>query len=1013
MNLPRFSVNNPHFTIIVFIVLISMGIYGVLDMPSSEDPPINPPMATVVLIYPGASPIDLEGMVVDHLEEAINEIENIKELNVDIENGLVVLQVEFEAGEDPDDKYEKIHEKLNEVRPKLPKEIHKIIVEKVTTSNVAVLQLALVSETLSYRELYDLADEIKNIIERIRGVKSAEIEGSTEEIVSVELDLEKLAQYRIPLTRVFNSIASRSANIPGGFITLGRRRFNIQTSGDYGSLEEIENTIIALVGDAPVYLKEVAKVSFGYKDHLYKTRFNGRRCLFLPITQKDDSDIFELTATVKSRLPQLRAALPQGASLEVGFDQSRNVAKRVKEFVSNLLLGIVLVGLVVFLAISMRTALIIMIAIPSSFLIGLGFLDLFGFGLQQITIGGLIIALGLLVDNSIVVTENIVHCMKWGKMGIKQASIEGTAQVAWPIFSSTVTTALAFLPIALMPGMVGDFIRSLPITVVLTLGASLFLALTFTPFLSSKIITAGKGHRPNIFQRMLIKFINSYYHRALSWSMGHTRTVLGLTLLVFLISLSLFPLVGVSFFPKAEKPQFLINVELPSGTSIETTDKFVRYVEGVLASRPEVENYMSNVGMGNPRIYYNTGRKRENAYFGQILVQVHDRELGKLPGLIKDLRARFADFPAGRIEIKELQQGPPVEAPIAIKVIGNNLNVLSQIAADVEEMIRSTRGTININNPLRFSSTDLSIKINHEKASMLGISSLEIDRTVRTAIAGMPASTYRDEEGDAYDIVLRLPVNNDPGLDDFDRIYLNSYSGEPITLRQVAGIEFKRGYQRINHFNLERSVTVTADIAGRNVNEATTEVLEKLKAYHWPPNYQYYVGGELESREESFGGMERAVLIALVSIFGVLILQFRSFLQPLIIFTAIPLAVIGAIVALLVTGYNFSFTAFLGLTSLMGIVVNDSIILVDYANVLRKEEKELSEAVLLASKTRFMPVIITSITTIGGLLPLTLQGGSLWGPMGWAIIGGLSTSTILTLVVVPVLYTTIASKRPV
>jgi multidrug efflux pump subunit AcrB len=338
-------------------------------------------------------------------------------------------------------------------------------------------------------------------------------------------------------------------------------------------------------------------------------------------------------------------------------------------------------------------------------------------------------------------------------------------------------------------------------------------------------------------------------------------------------------------------------------------------------------------------------------------------------------------------------------------VLGNNLEVLRDASRDVEEIIFSTPGAINIDNPLSTSKTDLQVAIKREKAGMLGIALVDIDRTIRACIAGMTIAKYRDSEGKEYNIVVRLPIDRKPSISDFDKIYVSSAIGTPVPLKQVASIEFRLSPQEIIHYNLERSVTITADVpSGYSVDKVTQEIISKLDQYNWPKGYRYYAGGELESREESFGGMGQAAIIAMIAIFAVLVLQFRSFSQPLVVFSALPLAVIGSIIALLITGYSFSFTAFIGLTSLIGIVVNNSIILVDYTNKLRQEGKDLISALKEAGETRFRPIIFTTATTIGGLLPLTLRGGTLWAPMGWTIIGGLIASTFLTLIIVPVLY---------
>jgi multidrug efflux pump subunit AcrB len=461
----------------------------------------------------------------------------------------------------------------------------------------------------------------------------------------------------------------------------------------------------------------------------------------------------------------------------------------------------------------------------------------------------------------------------------------------------------------------------------------------------------------------------------------------------------------VSFFPKAEKSQFIINIDLPEGASFDRTAEVTRDIEMELRKHSDIVHFATNIGHGNPRIYYNVIPKNNASNHAQIIVKLHKYEVDAFDNLIKKLRHKFSTYPGVDIEVKEFEQGPPVEAPIAIRILGDNLDILKKIAHDVEDIMTKTPGTVNIKNPLATSKIDIQVEINRAKAAMLGIQLVEIDRTVRACMKGLSISKYRDPSGKEYDIVVRLPFKDKIRFADFDKIYVSSVRGAQVPLRQVASINFNASPQEINHFNLERSVTLTSDVRSDiSVNQTTLNIIEKLEKYHWPKGYRYGVGGALESQEESFGGMMQAVIVALIGIFAVLVLQFRSYSQPLIVFSAIPLAVIGSFIALLITGNSFSFTAFIGLTSLLGIVINNSIILVDYTNILRRSGKNIISALKEAGETRFMPIVLTTATTVGGLLPLTLRGGSLWAPMGWTIIGGLIASTFLTLIVVPVLY---------
>ncbi len=1028
MKLPRLAIEQHQFTLVMVLLLTLMGVVSFFTMPRSEDPQFDFPSALVVAVFPGANPDDMEQLVVDPLEEAINEIEDLKKIETTIRDGVATIFVEFLNGTDPDEAHSDVIEAVADARSDLPENLASLKVEKQSPTNVNILQLALTSETASYGRLRRQAERLETLMERVPGVKRVETWAYPDEEVRVSVNLERMRELGLGLGQVADAIRAGSANIPGGNFDAGGRRFNIRTSGDFESLDDVRRTVVAARSDRIVYLEDVAEVAYGYADETHRARHNGRRAVFVTAIQREGTNIFDVRDALFETADAFAERLPDGIALETVFDQSKSVSRRVSGFFTSLMQGVLLVGLVILFALGARASVIVILTVPVSIFVALGWLDFSGYGLQQMSIVGLVIALGLLVDNAIVVTENVDRFIKAGDDG-RTAAIRGTTQVGWAIVSATVTTLLAFLPMVLLHTGVGDFIRSMPVTVIFTLTASLFVSLTLTPFLSSRFLRANAGsgrartflrglfrgkksgpsapeRRTPILQRLLDRLVAGPYRRTLRYTLARPALVLVTAVVVFAGSMALFPLVGVSLFPKAEKPQFLINVDLPEGASLDKTDAVARYVESVVAGHEAVTGYATNVGRGNPRVYYNNFPKNETPTHAQLLVDTNLEKAEEMTAFVGELRDRLDGYPGAEIEVKEFSQGPPVTAPIEIIIVGDELDVLRRLAAEVETILAETPGVTDLDNPSGRRKTDLKVTINRDKAGMLAIPLVEIDRTVRASMAGLPVANFRDREGEDYDIVVRLPVDGRPDVEDFDKISVAAMTGARAPLRQVARLTFEAGPTQIEHRNLARVASVTADVRdGANVAEVTERVIEKLDAMAWPPGYRYVVGGEYESREESFGGMGQALLAALLGIFGVLVLQFRSFSQPLIIFAAIPFAITGAVLALLLTGYTFSFTAFIGLTSLVGIVVNNSIILVDYANHLRRAEgRSVLDAVRMAGETRFTPIILTTLTTIGGLLPLTLRGSTMWSPLGWAIIGGLLVSTVLTLVVVPVLY---------
>lgn len=1007
MKITQLSIKNYQFATVFVVLLLITGVFSFFNMPRTENPEISIPGSSVIAIYPGTSPNDLEELVAIPLEDALNEIDDVKQLNTEISDGLVVITVEFFYGVDPDEKFDKVTQQVNSVRPDLPSDIYDVFAFKWTPSDVAMMQLALVSDKADYRLLNDKAERLKNSLKQVNAIKKVEIEACPEQDVRISLDMEKMALMNITIDHVMNAIASNNANIPGGSISLSGKSFGVKTSGAYQNLDEIKNTVINSYQGRIIYLHNIADVLFEYEDDKYLARVNGQKAIWLTINQKEGKNIFDTRDRIQPVLDKFESELDSDIQLKTIFDQSVDVKGRVNGFLSNLLQGILLVGIIILIAMGARSSLIVMISIPFSILIALAAIDFLGFGLEQMSIAGLVVALGLLVDNSIVMIENINRFKKKGQSNT-EAAVNAAKEIGWPIISATVTTLLAFIPIAMMPEVTGEFIRGLPVTVVAALVFSLLLALTLTPLLTTWFGKKRKSGKVNQAQKeftSLSRFIEGPYRRTLKWVLAHRTITISLAVLVFIVSMYSFRFVGVSFFPKAEKPQLMIEVNTPDGSNINSTNEVILQVEAILDTIGMVEYYASNIGHGNPRIYYNVFSKNYAANYGDIFVRTSFYSMEAFEELINRLRAYFNQIPGAKISVKEFEQGPDAVAPIAIYMKGDNLQVLEEISNDFEILLQQQNGAIDIENSLSSMRSNLFFRINKEKASMYGVPIIEIDKTIRAAINGLNISKFRDSEGKEYDVVMRLPEGGNVEVDDFDKIYVKSLTGKLLPLNQLASIEFKKEPGNISRFDLQRSVLLSAYIdKGANIDAIMEPVLKALDEYNFPSGYSYHIGGELESRNDSFGGMQIAVIIALISIFAVLVLQFRSFIQPLIIFSAIPLAIIGSVWALMISGYTFSFTAFIGLTSLVGIVINNSIILVDFTNRLKEEGRSMHEALQIAGETRFTPIVLTTLTTVGGLLPLTLQGGTMWAPMGWTIIGGLLVSTMLTLLVVPVLF---------
>jgi multidrug efflux pump subunit AcrB len=1013
MRLWAFAVKRWQFTLLLFGLLLAVGITSLRSIPRAEDPEFHPPLPIVVVAYPGADPADIERLIVDPIEDAVSELDDIKRMDSRSLDGVGIVQIEFEWDQDPDEKYDEVVREVNRIRSELPPDIASLEIRRTGSGLVNIMLAALVSPDASYRELDSLSRALKDDLETVAGVRRVEVHALPDPEVRVALDLERMGRAGVTLGQVEAAIRGENAAIPGGAVDAGLRKFNVKTSGSYDSIDEIADTIVGARDGRVVRVRDVADVQWDTAEQLYLGRYNGQRAVFLSATAKDRTDVFQVRDGLYARLDAFEQRLPPNVRLERGFDQTRNVGDRLSRLGLDFAIAITLV-LVTLIPLGLRAATVVMISIPLSLSIGLAALYFSGFSLNQLSIAGFVLALGLLVDDSIVVVENISRYMRAGYSRV-EAAIAATDQIALAVVGCTATLLFAFLPLLFLPEASGIFIRSLPAAVLYTVAASLFVALTVIPFLASRILKVERGeptaagadqaHEGNRALRSVMRFIHGVYAPALRVALAWPRRTLLAALAFVIASFGIAATLGFSLFPTADIPQFRIEIETPTGASLADTDRAVRFVEAELGRHEEIRFWFANVGRGNPRVYYNIFPEETKANTGEVFVELHRYSPRRTPQLLEQLRATFDAYPGARIIVEAYRNGPPINAPIEISIAGPDLAQLQDFANRAEAIIAATPGTRDVDNPSRRLRTDLELNIDTDKAALLGVAPVEVDRTVRAAIAGLGAGKFREPDGDEYDITLRLPMDGRQRMAALDYVEVASATGKAVPLRQLTDPEFTTAPSSIRRHDRLREVVITAYTdSSANVAAVTQDVLRGLEELELPPDYSIRAGGELEAQQETFGGIGTAVLVAIFGIFAVLVLEFGSFRSMLIVAGVIPLGMAGGFLGLWVTGYDLSFTATIGLVALIGIEIKNSILLVDFTNQLREQGVPLDDAITQAGEIRFLPIILTSATAIGGLLPLAVQGSGLYSPLAIVIIGGLLSSTLLGRLVTPVMY---------
>jgi multidrug efflux pump subunit AcrB len=999
-----FSVRQWQFTSVVFLLLAVLGAYAFMAIPRQEDPTFPIPLTTIIVVYPGADPQDVERLAIDPIEDAIAELEDVQEIRSTSESGLGVIRVQFEWTTDADDKYDEVVREVNALRGELPSDIQSIDFRKANPGLVNIVQAALVAPDLDALALKRLADDLEESLETVPGVRRAESWALPGPEVRVALDLPRMAALGIDVATVDSAVSGEGSSVPGGAVDVGERRYNLKGTGDYDSVHEVADTVVALRDGRPVRLRDIADVGWATEEAAYLGRYNGERAAFVTANMKDGFSIFAVQDAIDARLAAFRDRLPPGVRLEIGFEQANNVRDRLRRLGIDFLIAVGLVSLTL-LPLGLRAAGIVMVAIPMSLALGVAALWFLGFSLNQISIAGFVVALGLLVDDAIVVVENIARRLREGSDRLT-AAIEGTKQIALAVVGCTAVLVLAFLPLLNLPEGAGKFTRGLPLAVVMTVLASLLVAFTIVPFLASRFLPAHEDAEGNGLLRAVKGGIHRFYAPVMHRALARPKATLLLAFALVAGSIGLAPLLGFSLFPAADKPQFLVTIDAAEGSSLGATDRALRFVEAELDQTPGVVHRMANLGRGNPLIYYNVFPAETTTTAAEVFVSLDRWRGDDSVAALENLRARLAAYPDARITVKQFQNGPPIEAPIAVRVVGPDLDELRRLAGEVEGLLRQVEGVRDLDNPIRLPRIDLDLGFDREEAGLLGVPSFDLDRLTRLAVAGVASSSYRDERGDAYPVTLRLPMEGHPTPDLLESLYFTSRtSGDAIPFRQIAEPRLTSGPSQIQRLDRERMVTITAQIregfVSGDVSRAVYAVLGDLSL---PPGYRIVAGGEADAASRSLGGLGTAIIIASFGILAVLVLEFGSFRSVLIVAGVVPFGILGALVALFLTGYPLSYMAIIGFVALIGVETKNSILLVDFTNQLRLEGMPLDEAIEKAGEQRFLPVLLTSVTAIGGLTPLAVSGSALYAPLAIVMIGGLVSSTLLARIVTPVMY---------
>jgi HAE1 family hydrophobic/amphiphilic exporter-1 len=1022
MQIHELSIKHPVTVLMCVLIVLVLGGVSLSRLAVALMPDIDIPMAMVSTTYAGVGSEEIESMITKPVESVLSTVNNIKTITSQSSEGTSRVRIEFNYGTDLDFAALKMREKLDAIRDSLPDDASSPTVMQVDPDAMPVVQLgiSIKNNTLDDVALKDLVeDKLQPRLERLDGVASVSVSGGKTREIKIDVDPQKAAYYGLTLSAIKNKLKAENLNEPGGTVEYAHKNLLVRALGKFESLVQIEKIPLAIPAGGTVFLKDVATVSDAFAKVNTYARMNGVDSIGVSVRKESGGNTVRVVNLVKKEMVKIQRDYPN-LEIKVVFDQADFIQKSINNVSNNAITGGLLAVIILILFLhNIRTALFIGTSIPISIIATFVLMYFTGITLNTVSLAGLALGVGMLVDNSIVVLENI-HRHRQEGHGMLDAARLGAGEVGGAVLASTLTTMVVFLPIVFTEGVSAQIFKELSLTVTFSLLASLVTSFTLIPMLCSRYLKMeDPRHRywgGALGNGIIHGWINGldkllvFYRSVLQWAVGHRKTTILAAGLVFMGSLCLIPLIGIEFSPDSDQGRFTVSIELPEGALLRETDAITRRVETIIQQIPELEKFFVTVG--------SSGRMRSksssetNAASLNVTLKSVSKRTRKTAVIVDEVRRQVASIAGAKIQIREITSsmgrggGGGNRNPVELKIHGADLTVLKQLAEQVKKTIATVKGVREPDTSIEEGMPEARVLVDRDKAADYGIGVAEVASLLTTAIQGSVATTY-EVGGDDYDVRVEYPEAARQTYEQLSNIYVITSGGRQIPLQNIATINLGEGPVEINREDQERYVTVTSQIFSRDVGSITKDIRAQLTQLHLPDGYTITYGGDAKDINEAFSNLFLALILSVMLVYMIMASQFESLLQPFIIMFSVPLAYCGSIFALALTGRSLGLTSFIGVIMLAGIVVNNAIVLVDYINTLKRRGLASRAAILQAGPIRLKPILMTSLTTILGLLPLALglgESGETMAPMATVVIGGLATSTILTLVVVPVIY---------